>query len=81
VNCNDANRKLSVSDYNKIGAAGKAFLYEVRQKSRDRSVNEVTTGDETASDKTPVKSEKPSPSGNEKGGRAGQGFGKGAYQK
>lgn len=81
VDCNDPDRKLSVSDYNKIGAAGKAFLFEIRQKSRDRSVNKVNAGEETANDKNPVMSERPSPTGNEKGGQAGQGFGKGAYKK
>lgn len=81
VDCNNPSRKLSQADYNKIGSAGRAYLFEARQKNRTRNVEELNTDQDDSTDQTRVKTEPGTSTGTEKGGTAGKGFGRGAYNK
>lgn len=84
VNLNNADRRLSKECYQKIGPEGRQFLYDARQKlgNDDRHVEESTSNKGKGEDPDAEKGNATDKNvKSEKGGQAGTGFGRGAYNK
>ena len=84
VNLNNADRKFSNECYQRIGPEGRQFLYEARKKlgNGDRHVEESTSNKGKGEDPDAEKGNATDKNvKSEKGGQAGTGFGRGAYNK